>query len=151
MSYSTEYAYSGNYSIKVTGRNYRETLTYTSTGIYLDTSHKYYFSVYTYQETRTATTIQCYWPEEEPALMTAQIKEAGKWQMYSVVAERTDSRLSKFDKTNTALRLDFDNGYVQDVIYFDNAILIDLTEVFGAGNEPSLEWLDQYAYLISST
>ena len=68
--------------------------------------------------------------------------------MYSVVAERTDSRLSKFDKTNTALRLDFDNKYVQDVIYFDNAILIDLTEVFGAGNEPSQVWLDQYAYLI---
>ncbi len=148
MSYSKEYAYSGEYSIKVTGRNYRETLTYTSTGIYLDTSHKYYFSVYTYQETRTATTIQCYWPEAEPALMTAQIKEAGEWQMYSVVAERTNGGLSGFNQKSNKLRLDFDNKYVQDVIYFDNAILIDLTEVFGAGNEPSQVWLDQYAYLI---
>ena len=29
------------------------------------------------------------------------------------------------------------------VLYFDNVLLVDLTEAFGAGNEPSKEWCDQ--------
>lgn len=29
-------------------------------------------------------------------------------------------------------------------LYFDDAIVVDLTDVFGAGNEPTKEWCDQY-------
>ena len=36
-------------------------------------------------------------------------------------------------------------------IYYDDVIIVDLTETFGAGNEPSLEWCDENIYWFEGT
>ncbi len=41
--------------------------------------------------------------------------------------------------------------YAQDIIYFDDIMLIDLTEAFENGNEPTKEYLDKYLNYFDGT
>ena len=54
-----------------------------------------------------------------------------------MIANRTS-----FSSGNQQLRFDYDNNYNAGTVYYDGGMLIDLTESYGNGNEPSKEWLD---------
>ena len=146
ISYSKEQAYSGEYSVKIIGTTtVPEVLLETSTGIVLDPSHKYYVSIYGYQDQKIGNeSVECYWPIAEPTMGSIQSKEAGQWQHYSWLVTRTS-----FTAGTYALRFDFNNQELNTTIYYDNAKMIDLTAIFGAGNEPSQAWLDEHEDLIS--
>ena len=91
--------------------------------------------------------MQCYWPEDEPAFGgTIETGELNQWNLYSWRTGRTS-----FTNTADEFRFDYDNRNCATSIYFDNAKLIDLTETFGAGNEPDKAWLDQYVQFIATT
>ncbi len=148
MSYTKEKAYSGEYSVKIIGTtSVEEVLLQTSTGIVLDPSHKYYVSIYGYQDQKIGNeSVDCYWPIAEPHMGSISSKSAGQWQHYSWLVTRTS-----FTSGTYPLRFDFNNQKLNTTIYYDNAKMIDLTAIFGAGNEPSQAWLDEHAYLISLT
>ena len=113
-----------------------EVLTNTSAGIQLINTHKYYARVETYQETKVGTT-DIYWPIAEPSFLNGKSGPAGQWNIVSAVNTR-----SSFSNGSYQLRLDFNNSYSSGSMWFDGAMLIDLTSCFGQGNEPTKEWLD---------
>ena len=67
------------------------------------------------------------------------------WKKASIYIENRSSRGDIIDTSTNdmSLRVDNDNGGQYVEAYFDDVILIDLTETFGEGNEPSKEWCDE--------
>ena len=49
------------------------------------------------------------------------------------------------------VRFDNNNHGVDSKAYFDDVIFIDLTETFGAGNEPSQDWCDKHINYFEGT
>ncbi len=145
-SYSTDYVHSGSYSYKMTGTtSSNEVLAVNATKINLTTGHIYYASVYGYQATKTTgATVQCYWPIAEPSFGSVNVGDAGKWNLYSFRLVRSTSKAGDTWKGEQSLRFDFDNKKVAGVMYFDSAKLIDLTAIFGSGNEPDKTWCDKH-------
>ncbi len=136
---NTEQSYQGGQSIKLIGTTSTPEVTVNTTAsIPLNPSHIYYARVYGYQTTKTNATVGFYWPIAEPSFQEGiAIKDAGKWQLYSGRTNR-----STFSQGNYPFRLDFNNSNIAGTMYFDAPMLIDLTADFGAGNEPSKEWMD---------
>lgn len=137
--YSTDHAYSGNYSISLNGTaSTPEVTANTLDAIPLISSHIYYARVYGYQDAQTGGSVGFYWPIAEPSFQEGiPIGSAGQWNLYSGRNVR-----SSFSSGNYQLRLDYNNSYLSGSMYFDGAMLIDLTAGFGSGNEPSKEWCD---------
>lgn len=111
----------------------------TSALIALDKTHKYYARCEHYQEVATGTAVSIYWPVAEPSMLwRSALGPSGQWNVASVVVDR-----SSFENGSYPFRLDYDNNYEAGQMWFDGAILIDLTACFGAGNEPTKEWMDE--------
>lgn len=111
----------------------------TSALIALDKTHKYYARCEHYQEVATGTAVSIYWPVAEPSMLSGSaLGPSGQWNVASVVVDR-----SSFENGSYPFRLDYDNNYEAGQIWFDGAMLIDLTACFGAGNEPTKEWMDE--------
>ena len=138
-SYNTTYKKYGNYSCALTGTTSTpEILTTNSQNIYLNNTHIYYSRVEGYQTSKTGNQgWQTYWPIAEPSFGSVPFGEINKWNIYSLIANRTS-----FSSGNQQLRFDYDNNYNAGTVYYDGGMLIDLTESYGSGNEPSKEWLD---------
>jgi len=49
-----------------------------------------------------------------------------------------------FSATNNQLEVRYGGDYAGPVAHFDGYALIDLTETFGPGNEPTQEWCDEH-------
>lgn len=49
---------------------------------------------------------------------------------------------SNWESGNKDFRLDYDNSGTAGTVWYAGTILIDLTEEFGSGNEPTKEWCD---------
>ena len=49
---------------------------------------------------------------------------------------------SKYDKLTNVMVAQANNK-ASGIIYFDNFLILDLTEIFGSGNEPTQEWCDK--------
>ena len=62
------------------------------------------------------------------------------------VTTSTIYQSSAFESQQAKVRLDFNNNYTNNKMFFADAIIIDLTKDFGAGNEPSKEWCDEHIY-----
>lgn len=137
--YSSDYAFSGTQSLKLTGTSSTPEVTANTTaGITLEPTHIYYARVYGYQVTKTSGSVGFYWPIAEPNFREGiALGDAGKWNMYSAVNNRTS-----FSAGSYQFRLDYNNSYVAGTIYFDGAMLVDLTDAFGAGKEPTQAWCD---------
>ena len=143
-SYSTTHVRSGSYAYQITGNaGSSESLVYTTSGVSLTSANKdhiFYFQYWGYQDTAVGGT-QLYWPEEEPTVgASIPMGPAGQWNMYSF---RT-SRSGNSTPGSTSVRIDFDNGGVAGTLWVDDFLMLDLTEIFGAGNEPSKEWCDRH-------
>lgn len=84
--------------------------------------------------------MQCYWPMEEPLVGIAKVDKTklNQWQRLSWYNVR-----SNWNNNQTAqFRFDFEGMDSNTIAYIDDAMLIDLTAAFGAGNEPTQEWCD---------
>lgn len=84
--------------------------------------------------------MQCYWPIAEPLVGVAKVDKTklNQWQRLSwrnVRANWNDNQTAQF-------RFDFEGMASSTIAYVDDAMLIDLTAAFGAGNEPTQEWCD---------
>lgn len=141
-NYSTAHAYVGSRSIQLNGTaSTAEVLTNTTNTIPLNPSHIYYARVYGWQDTKTnGAAVGFYWPIAEPNFNdNIAVGDAGKWNIYSAVNNR-----ASFASGSYPFRIDWNNRNVAGTIYVDGCMLIDLTAAFGAGNEPTKEWLDEH-------
>lgn len=130
----TKYASS---SLMLTGSTDADEVCAVTTETYqLNPDHIYYIRVEVYQEKVIGQT-SLYWPISEPNFYSKKTAAAGTWSIISAVNNR-----SSFTSGSYPLRLDFDNKNNTGYMWFDGLMLIDLTEDFGAGKEPSVEWCD---------
>lgn len=84
--------------------------------------------------------MQCYWPIAEPLVGIAKVDKTklNQWQRLSWHNVRSNWN----DNQTTQFRFDFEGMASNTIAYIDDAMLIDLTAAFGAGNEPTQEWCD---------
>lgn len=111
----------------------------------LTPSHKYYARVEVYQETK-AGTVDIYWPVQEPSFFAGLSGPAGQWNMLSAVNTR-----ATFPAGTYQMRIDYNNQANAASMWFDGLMLVDLTAVFGAGNEPDKAWCDANIPFTTST
>lgn len=132
---------SGSYSLKVTSTSSSESLIVTTDSYKITKNHIYYVRVYIYQNTADDVgAMQCYWPIAEPLMGTCNTNSSfvKKWQMMSW----RNTRSNWSTGGNYQFRFDFENMASGKVAWIDDAMLIDLTECFGSGNEPDKTWCD---------
>lgn len=139
-SLDTARAKYGTTSIKLIGTSTApEILAANSIAIPLNSTHKYYARYEVYHEGATGTA-GLYWPVAEPNFVEGvKLGSANTWNVVSAVNNRT----SFSGYTSATLRLDYNNNYTTAPVWYDGLVLIDLTESFGSGNEPSKEWCDE--------
>lgn len=115
--------------------------TLTSTSKELVASHKYYLTFKVKFEAAISCTFDWYWPIAEPAAITglAASAAADEWIRLSAVFTR-----ESFTDGDYPCRWDFNNESVNVAIRFTSCMLFDLTATFGAGKEPSKEWMDEH-------
>lgn len=84
--------------------------------------------------------MQCYWPIAEPLVGDAGVNttKLNQWQRLSWRNVRSNWN----DNYTAQFRFDFEGMASNTIAYIDDAMLIDLTAAFGAGNEPTQEWCD---------
>ncbi len=107
----------------------------------LDPTHKYYVRIETYQQEATGS-VDIYWPIAEPAMITGLSGPAGQWNAFSAVVDR-----STFTSGAYSMRIDYNNGNTDGAMWFDGLMLVDLTAIFGAGNEPDKATCDGIPFL----
>lgn len=133
----------GNTSLKLAGTSSTtEVITLlNTTNINQIPGHSYYARTYEYHLTSTLdnkATWQAYWPQAEPYLALDTFGTANQWNMLSSVNIRSNASWEGPQQ----FRLDFDNSNIVGIAYYNGIMLIDLTEAYGEGNEPSKEWCD---------
>lgn len=111
----------------------------------LISSHKYYARIEVYQTT-AAGSVDLYWPIAEPSLFSGLSGPANQWNMLSTVVDR-----SSFSDGSYQFRVDYNNQGSTAYMWFDGLMLIDLTDTFGSGNEPSKDWCDANINFTTST
>lgn len=138
ISYSSEHFKYGNRALKITAQSSMPELTVANkNNIYLNSTHIYYGRWEGYQEVKAGVTASMYWPISEPSFGSVGLGEAGVWNLYSWRVQR-----NSFTSGSYPLRIDYDNGNVNGTIWADGVMLVDLTDTFGSGNEPTKEWCD---------
>ena len=115
--------------------------TLTSAAHDLVASHKYYVTFKIRFEAAVTGTCDWYWPVAEPcaAQNMAFNAAAGAWTRLSAVFDRTS-----FADGSYPCRFDYNNNDGNKTFWFTSCMLLDLTAAFGAGLEPSKEWLDKH-------
>lgn len=108
----------------------------------LVSTHKYYVSFKVKFESAVNGTFDWYWPVAEPAAASGMEVNAaaGVWTRVSATFDRTS-----FTDGNYQCRVDYNNDDGGNKPFrFTSCLLYDLTTAFGAGKEPSKEWMDTY-------
>ena len=105
-------------------------------------SHKYYLSFKVKFASQNTATFDWYWPIAEPSAV-AGLKASGDantWIRLSAVFDRTS-----FTDGSYPCRWDYNNDNGSNVpVRFSSCMLFDLTAAFGAGLEPSKDWMDKH-------
>ena len=129
-----------NSSVKIIPSGVGE-CTLTSVKHDLVASHKYYLSFKVYYESSANCTFDWYWPVAEPSAASGlRVNAAAQiWTRASAVFERTS-----FTDGSYPCRFDYNNEAGNVPIWFTSCMLFDLTAAFGAGSEPSKEWMDKH-------
>lgn len=105
-------------------------------------SHKYYLSFKVKFASQNTATFDWYWPIAEPSAVSGlkASGDANTWIRLSAVFDRTS-----FTDGSYPCRWDYNNDNGSNVpVRLSSCMLIDLTAAFGAGKEPSKEWLDSH-------
>ena len=135
-TYDTSEKKFGSYSCKMTASSSDfEKFSQSSVSMYLYSTHIYYALIYS--KSTISSGIAMYWPITEPGISFNRSAQT-TWEKSSVIFTR-----STFSNGNKSYRIDFDNNYQSGTVYYDGLAVIDLTEAFGAGNEPTKEWCDE--------
>lgn len=124
-------------------------VTLTSAAHDLVASHKYYVTFKIRFESAVTGTFDWYWPVAEPAAASGMTVNAaaGAWTRLSAVFDR-----ASFTDGNYPCRFDYNNNDGGNkTFWFTSCMLIDLTAAFGAGKEPSKDWLDKHITAFSDT
>ena len=109
---------------------------------YMTQNHIYYAGYYCLREdTSNAQSVQIYIPVAEPSLMSGvQLDTASRvWQKCT-----TRSTWSNWSSGVQTGRIDYDNVNAAGECWFTDMWIVDLTQYFGSGNEPTKEWCDKY-------
>ena len=136
------------YSVKITPSGAGE-CTLTSAAHNLVASHKYYISFKVRFASATQGTCDWYWPVAEPcaAQNMAFNVAAETWVHLSAVFERTS-----FSDGSYPCRFEYKNTDGKNTpFWFTSCMLIDLTAAFGAGLEPSKDWMDKHITAFSDS
>ena len=145
---STAHAKYGSTALCNTGVDgYSEMYAMTTTKFKLIPSHTYYACVEVYQEEKLGT-IDFFFPSGSPSMFGGKVTgDVGTWKKWSNVTTR-----STFAEGEYPIRLDFNNGGTAGKVWYDGLMLIDLTEAFGAGNEPTPAWCEaNIGYFVGTT
>ena len=110
----------------------------TNDSIQLVKGHTYYARVSAYMRFGFGSTVDIYWPIAEPSFLSGHTLTKDKWTVCSNVIVRNN-----WSDGSYQLRLDHNNTKSGIRVYFAEAMLIDLTATYGAGNEPSAAWCDE--------
>ncbi|WP_430885881.1 hypothetical protein [Fusibacter sp. JL216-2] len=112
--------------------------------IYFDKDHKYYYSGYQFMTEFDNNTMSKIYLMDTGTF--DKVKTVGKavsppnalntWEKHSLIFQPDSSRDYRL--------LIYGGGSATYKGYFDAVQVIDLTETFGVGNEPSVEWCDKY-------
>ena len=124
-------------------------VTLTSAAHGLVASHKYYITFKVMYESAANCTFDWYWPVAEPAAAAGlRVNAAANtWQRVSAVFDRTS-----FSDGSYPCRFDYNNNDGSNrTFWFTSCLLVDLTAAFGAGKEPSKDWLDKHVTAFSDT
>ena len=129
-------------SVKITPSGAGECTLTSSTAHSLVASHKYYISFKVYFASATQGTCDWYWPVAEPCASPNMSfnAPAKTWVRLSSVFDRTS-----FSDGSYPCRFDYNNTDRKNTpFWFTSCLLIDLTAAFGAGLEPSKDWMDKH-------
>lgn len=124
-------------------------VTLTSASHNLVASHKYYISFKVRFASDTQGTCDWYWPVADPC--------AAQNMAFNVAAETWVRLSAVFDCTSFSdgsypCRFDYNNTDGKNTTFwFTSCMLIDLTASFGAGKEPSKEWMDKHVTSFSDS
>ena len=121
--------------------------TLTSAAHDLAASHKYYITFKVKFESAANGTFDWYWPvAEPPAAAGLRVNAAANvWTRVSAVFDRTS-----FADGSYPCRFDYNNDDGGNkAFWFTSCLLVDLTASFGAGREPSKEWMDTHVTAFS--
>ncbi|MCX8074056.1 MAG: hypothetical protein N2749_00515 [Clostridia bacterium] len=121
----------GNYSLYITCPNgSSENTIQTSDKITTYANHKYYLSCWVYPA--ASANIQMYARIAEPSI-SRNPSNINQWNFVSGILT--------FATTSTDYAR-LDNNSQDTTVYYDGFTIIDLTDIFGAGNEPTKEEMD---------
>ncbi len=128
----------GNMALRLTGTSSSPEITSANNAsISLDPTHIYYARYEVYHEGASGNA-GIYWPIAEPNFVEGQsIGSANTWNIVSAVNDR-----SSFTAGSYPIRVDYNNSNATTSVWYDGMVLVDLTEAFGAGNEPTKAWCD---------
>jgi hypothetical protein len=141
--------YANNNSMLLTGATDKTEVTATSSYTpYFNPDHTYYGAVEVLQETKQGG-VDLYWPIAEPRIITGLAAPAAVKNWGRVSGVRTAATFRNYNATNaaytarnTSFRLDYNNSSTAGKMWYDGLMIIDLTEAFGEGNEPTKAWCD---------
>ena len=140
---SSTYKYGSNSCLLTGTTTISETLTNTTGNYSLDNTHIYYGRVEAYST--ITTTAGIYWPMAEPSFIEGVRVNANTWTIISDVKDR-----SSFTAGGYPLRMDFNNANQAGSMYFDGAMLIDLTASYGS-SYPDKTYLDNHLVYFSGS
>lgn len=121
-----------------------ESLSSLSQMAYMTLNHIYYSGFYCLREDTTASqSVQIYIPVAEPSLMSGVglTSQSRVWQKCTARSTRAGSG---WVNGLQAGRIDYDNQNSAGKCWFTDMWIVDLTQYFGSGNEPTKEWCDKY-------
>lgn len=135
-------------SVKITPSGAGECTLTSSAAHRLIASHKYYISFKVYFASATQGTCDWYWPVAEPCASPNMSfnAPAKTWVRLSSVFDRTS-----FSDGSYPCRFDYNNNGKNTPFWFTSCLLIDLTAAFGAGLEPSKDWMDKHVTAFADT
>ena len=137
IAVSSEVSKFGRYSIKNYGTTKWQTINNPFTGV---SNHHYYYSSYAYSKTANCySTFGYYYDNSFHWPIASHQNVLNVWERKSgiEIGPNTDYQVyyNVADSTSS-------DGVAREC-YADGVVVIDLTESFGSGNEPSKEWCDE--------
>lgn len=138
---TTDFKKSGQQSLSIITHNTSENK--VAQNVSLKLNHIYYMSESIYLNNTNSGKINVYLNDANSfGNITFGTLRSKKWNNVSSIFTVTKAGTYSF---NAAILNDINN------IYIDNTLLIDLTDTFGSGNEPTLEWCDTHISYFDTT
>lgn len=111
---------------------------------YMTLNHIYYSGFYCLREDTTASqSVQIYIPVAEPSLMSG-VGLKSQSRVWQKCTARSTWAGSGWVNGLQAGRIDYNNQNSAGECWFTDMWIVDLTQYFGSGNEPTKEWCDKY-------